>query len=207
MSLSLQQQVIPWAAHTLVDEYIAPEPVLANAAPAPVDEYVAPELALAPVVKLATPAPAVAPTPVAESVQVHQVQVVEKTIGIPQWQIIEKIVAFPEEIQTILGTQTFESLGTAPVRQVATAETVEVVELGPPISAEICASCVRDGTRGQSGSCGGGVRPTCSCGRECHSGASSHHHRQSNRRRSSPRRWSRLIPPSRNIFWAPQINE
>ena len=52
-----------------------------------------------------------------------------------QWQIIEKIVAFPE-IQTIQGTQTFESLETAHVRLVATVQTVEVVEVQPPLFAE-----------------------------------------------------------------------
>ena len=61
--------------------------------------------------------------------------VVEKTIETPQWQIIEKIVEFPE-MQAIQCTQTFESSGTAPVRQVAPVEIVEVAELVPPFSAE-----------------------------------------------------------------------
>ena len=56
---------------------------------------------------------------------------VEKTVEIPQLQIVEKIVEIPE-IQTVQGTQTSESLGTAPVRQVAPAEIVEVVELERP---------------------------------------------------------------------------
>merc|ERR1719284_1005822 len=58
--------------------------------------------------------------PVVQVVQVPQVQVVEKTVEIPQLQIVEKIVEIPE-IQTVQGTQTSESLGTAPVRQVAPA--------------------------------------------------------------------------------------
>merc|ERR1711945_74981 len=40
------------------------------------------------------------------------------------------------EIQTVQGTHTSESLGTAPVRQVAQAEIVEVVEIGAPLPAE-----------------------------------------------------------------------
>merc|ERR1711991_1015197 len=36
----------------------------------------------------------------------------------------------------VQGTQTSESLGTAPVRQVAQAEIVEVVEMGAPLPAE-----------------------------------------------------------------------
>merc|ERR1712107_906190 len=70
--------------------------------------------------------------PVVQVVQVPQVQVVEKTVEIPQLQIVEKIVEIPE-IQTVQGTQTSESLGTAPVRQVAPAEIVEVVEIGAPL--------------------------------------------------------------------------
>ena len=58
-------------------------------------------------------------------VQVPQVQVVEETVEIPQSQFVEKIVVIPE-ILTVQGAQTFESLGTAPVRQVAQAEIVEV---------------------------------------------------------------------------------
>merc|ERR1711945_20320 len=73
--------------------------------------------------------------PVVQVVQVPQVQVVEKTVEIPQLQIVEKIVEIPE-IQTVQGTQTSESLGTAPVRQVAQAEIVEVVEIGAPLPAE-----------------------------------------------------------------------
>ena len=89
------------------------------APPSPVADYVALEWALAPVVKFATSVPGVthaAPTPVVESVHGPQVQIVEKTIEIPQWQTVERIVEIPK-IQTVQGTQTSESLGTAPVRQ------------------------------------------------------------------------------------------
>merc|ERR1712012_1319198 len=68
-------------------------------------------------------------------VDVPEVQVVEKTVEIPQLQIVEKIVEIPE-IQTVQGTHTSESLGTAPIRQVAPAEIVEVVEIGAPLPAE-----------------------------------------------------------------------
>ena len=56
-----------------------------------------------------------------KTMEVLQVQVVEKTVEIPQLQIVEQIVEVPE-IQMVQGTQTSESLGTAPVRQVAQAE-------------------------------------------------------------------------------------
>merc|ERR1712209_380195 len=69
--------------------------------------------------------------PVVAQRQIPMVQTVEKTVEIPQLQIVEKIVEIPE-IQTVQGTQTSESLGTAPVRQVAPAEIVEVVEIGAP---------------------------------------------------------------------------
>ena len=134
----VMERAQPAPVDEIVDEHVAPEPVVTYTVPAPVNEHVAPELAIAPVVKFATPVPAVthpAPTPVVESGQVPQVQIVEKTIEIPQRQIVEKIVEIPE-IWTIQGTQTSESLATAPVRQAAPAETVEVVELGPPLSAE-----------------------------------------------------------------------
>ena len=58
-------------------------------------------------------------------VQVPRVQVVEKTVGIPQLQIVEKTAEAPQT-QTIQSTQTSESLGSAPVRQVAQAETDKV---------------------------------------------------------------------------------
>ena len=66
-------------------------------------------------------------------VQVPRVQVVEKTVEGPQLQIVEQIVETPET-QTIQSTQTSESLGGAPVRQVAQAETVKVdmVKSGDP---------------------------------------------------------------------------
>ena len=57
-------------------------------------------------------------------VQVPRVQVVEKTVEGPQLQIVEQIIETPET-QTIRSTQTSESLGGAPVRQVAQAETVK----------------------------------------------------------------------------------
>ena len=95
--------------------------------PTPVAEYVTPVSA----------APAVtyeAPAPVAESFPVPQVPIVEKTIEIPQLQIVEKIVEIPE-LRAIQGTQTSESLGSAPVRHAAPAELVDTVELVPPSSA------------------------------------------------------------------------
>ena len=60
--------------------------------------------------------------------QVPRVQVVEKTVEIPQLQIVEK-TAETAETQTIQGTQTFESLGTAPVCRVAQAKTVKIIKI------------------------------------------------------------------------------
>ena len=97
-----------------------------NVQPTPVAEFVTPVSA----------APAVtyeAPAPVAESIPVPQVPIVEKTTEIPQLQIVVKIVEIPE-LRAIQGTQTSESLGTAPVRHAAPAELVDTVELGPPSS-------------------------------------------------------------------------
>merc|ERR1712135_84199 len=93
--------------------------------------------------------------PVVAQRQIPMVQTVQKTIEIPQLQYVDKVVDVPvvqvvqvpqvqivektveiPEIQMVQGTQTSESLGTAPVRQVAPAEIVEVVEIGAPLPAE-----------------------------------------------------------------------
>ena len=73
--------------------------------------------------------------PVVEVVQVPQVQVMEKTVEIPQLHVVEKIVEIVQ-FQTVQRTQTFESLGTAPVCQLTQAEIVEAVEIGAPLPAE-----------------------------------------------------------------------
>ena len=67
-------------------------------------------------------------------VQVPQIQVVEKTVEGPQLQIVEQIVE-TLETQTIQSTQTFESLGTAPVCQSTQGEIVEAVEIEVPLPA------------------------------------------------------------------------
>merc|ERR1711953_1104437 len=56
-------------------------------------------------------------------------------VDVPQVQVVEKIVEVPE-FQTVAGEQTAVSMGTAPVRQVAPAEIVEVTEIGAPLPAE-----------------------------------------------------------------------
>ena len=68
-------------------------------------------------------------------VQVPQVQVMEKTVEIPQLHVVEKIVEI-FQFQTGQSTQTFESLGTAPVCQSTQAEIVEAVEIEVPLPAE-----------------------------------------------------------------------
>ena len=61
--------------------------------------------------------------------QVPRAQVVEKTVGIPQFQIVQKTVEAP---QLQIGAQTSESLGSAPVRQVAQVSTTGVVKPDDP---------------------------------------------------------------------------
>ena len=94
--------------------------------------------------------------PVVAQRQIPMVQTVQKTLEIPQWHCIDKVVDDPvvqvvhvpqvqivgkiheiPEIQTYLGTQTSESLGTVLVHQVAQGEIVEAVENGVSFPAEI----------------------------------------------------------------------
>ena len=62
-------------------------------------------------------------------------RVMEKTVEIRQLHIVEKAIEI-QEIQMVRDTQTSESLGTAPVRQVEQAEIVAAVEVGVPLPAE-----------------------------------------------------------------------
>ena len=64
--------------------------------------------------------------------QVPRVQVVEKMVEIPQLQTVEKIAETPQT-QTMQGTQIPESLGSAPVCQVAQTGHVEVIENEKPL--------------------------------------------------------------------------
>ena len=66
---------------------------------------------------------------------VPQSQVAEETIEIPQFDVVEK-TAETTETQTIQGTQTPESLGSARVCRVAQAGTVKVVKIETPLFAE-----------------------------------------------------------------------
>ena len=75
---------------------------------------------------------------VQQAMEAPQMQVVDKTVEGPQLQIVEKTAKTPET-QTIQGTQTSESLGNAPVRQVAQAENVEVIKIGAPLPTESAA--------------------------------------------------------------------
>ena len=67
--------------------------------------------------------------PVAHVEHDPQAHVAEKTVEISQLDVVEKN-AENLETQTIHGTQTSESLSTAPVRQVAQSEVVEAIEIG-----------------------------------------------------------------------------
>ena len=66
--------------------------------------------------------------------QISMVQKIQKVMENPRLQIVEQIVGV-SEIQVFDDTQTSESLGIAPVRQVAV-ENVEVIEIGAPLPAE-----------------------------------------------------------------------
>ena len=102
---------------------MASAPVNEFVASAHVNEYAAP----APVTTLLEP-----PVPVVNFVQVHQVQVVQKTTATPQ---LHKIVETPG-IRSVQGSQTSVSLGPAP-------EIVDVVGLRPPLSAEFAPPVTR----------------------------------------------------------------
>merc|ERR1711897_70800 len=64
-----------------------------------------------------------------------QIQTVEKVVEIPQVQTVEKVVEVPE-VQTVAGATRSVNLPSAPVRQTAPAEVVQVTEVGPPLPAE-----------------------------------------------------------------------
>ena len=73
--------------------------------------------------------------PVVQVEHVPQSQVAEETVAIAQLNVVNK-TAETTETQTIQGTQTSESLGTARVCRVAQAGTVKVVKIETPLLAE-----------------------------------------------------------------------
>ena len=116
-------------------EYVAP--VVEHRAPDPtVHAAPAPDISLL----LEPPAPLIqyidktVDVPVVQVVQVSHVQDVQNTSRPHSCQSSRKNDV--SETRTIQGTQTSESLGTAPGRHVAFSEMVEVVELEPPVFAE-----------------------------------------------------------------------
>merc|ERR1711972_24515 len=70
-----------------------------------------------------------------KQVEVPQIQTIEKVVEIPQVQTVEKVVEIPE-VQTVAGATRSVNLPSAPVRQTAPAEVVQVTEIGPPLPAE-----------------------------------------------------------------------
>ena len=77
---------------------------------------------------------------VQKTVETPQQQCIDKVVEdlvvhVPQVQIVGKTDEIPE-IRTDVGSQTFESLGTAPVCQSTQAEIVEAVEIEVPLPAE-----------------------------------------------------------------------
>merc|ERR1711976_309082 len=73
--------------------------------------------------------------PITKTVEVQQVQTVEKTVDIPQTQIVEKVVEVPM-VENVQGGQSTVNVPSAPSRQVAPVEIVEVSEMGAPLPAE-----------------------------------------------------------------------
>merc|ERR1712093_912611 len=76
--------------------------------------------------------------PMTKTIEVLSVQTVEKIVDIPQTQIVERIVEVPQ-IETVNGQQSTVNIPTAPMRQTAPAEIVEVQEMGMPLPAEMIA--------------------------------------------------------------------
>merc|ERR1711920_602016 len=70
--------------------------------------------------------------PVIKQVEIPQIQTIEKVVEIPQVQTVEKVVEIPE-VQTLAGATRSVNLPSAPVRQTAPAEVVQVTEIGPPL--------------------------------------------------------------------------
>ena len=130
-------------APALVVEYIIPAPALSvHAALARTHEYVAHALVFTDLAFFLEPL-------------VPVVQVVQD----PQVQLIEEIVVI-EEIQSAPGTQTSESLGTIPARQVTFSGILENGGGGVTSLCRTCPSDALDDTRGRCASCGCGARPS-----------------------------------------------
>merc|ERR1712084_55842 len=73
--------------------------------------------------------------PVIETVEKIVDVPVIKQVEVPQVQTVEKVVEVPE-VQTVAGATKSVNLPSAPVRQTAPAEVVQVTEVGPPLPAE-----------------------------------------------------------------------
>ena len=93
-------------------------------------------------------------------------------IEIPQLQISKSLRILKSSLSQ--GTHSSESFGAAPVRQVAPAEMLEVVELESPLPAESPVQVYVTAPVVVAPSCGDGVRPTCSRCRVRHSSTSCH---------------------------------
>merc|ERR1712083_199712 len=73
--------------------------------------------------------------PVIETVEKIVDVPVIKQVEVPQIQTVEKVVEVPE-VQAVAGATRSVNLPSAPVRQTAPAEVVQVTEIGPPFPAE-----------------------------------------------------------------------
>merc|ERR1711879_822666 len=74
--------------------------------------------------------------PVIKQMEVPQVHTIENIVEVPLVQMVEKVVEVPMVGETIQGRQHTVNVPLAPTRQVAEAETVTVMEMGPPLPAE-----------------------------------------------------------------------
>merc|ERR1739838_126425 len=81
--------------------------------------------------------------PVVKQRHVPSVQKVQKPVTVPVIETVEKVVDVPvikqvevPQVQTVAGATRSVNLPSAPVRQTAPAEVVQVTEVGPPLPAE-----------------------------------------------------------------------
>merc|ERR1712036_77859 len=79
--------------------------------------------------------------PIIETVEKIVDVPVIKQVEVPQIQTIEKVVEIPE-VQTLAGATRSVNLPSAPIRQTAPAEVVQVTEIGPPLPAETAPAVV-----------------------------------------------------------------
>merc|ERR1711972_906949 len=74
--------------------------------------------------------------PVIKQVEVPQIQTIERHVEVPYVQTVEKVVEIPQVGENLSGQTPHKTTSLQPIKQQAPAEVVQVVEQGPPMSAE-----------------------------------------------------------------------